>query len=102
MPGLEHRTPDQNAWARFSMSPNTLRVPTNYVLVKSVGPKVLCAVSAETTDAGGWRTFPYPSVPFLNCGGGDRWRRHLSCRSPTCLRLWQLSFLPFGMDTTTL
>ncbi|GFS61641.1 uncharacterized protein TNCV_4312931 [Trichonephila clavipes] len=35
------------------MPPNTLQVHTEYVLVKSV-------------------------VPCLNCGGGDRWCRHLS------------------------
>ncbi|GFS82598.1 uncharacterized protein TNCV_3602311 [Trichonephila clavipes] len=83
------------------MPPNTLRVHTEYVLVKSVGPKVLWAVAAETTGAGDWRIFPSPPVSCLNCGDGDRWCHHLSCRTPTCLRLWQLSFLPFGEDTTT-
>ncbi|GFV56019.1 uncharacterized protein TNCV_2266051 [Trichonephila clavipes] len=62
------------------MPPNTLRVHTEYVLVKSVGPRVLWAVAAETTSAGDWRIFPSPSVPCLNCGGGDRWCRHLSCQ----------------------
>ncbi|GFW85981.1 uncharacterized protein TNCV_1967891 [Trichonephila clavipes] len=38
---LEHRTPDRMAWVRCPMPPNTLRVHTEYVLVKSVGPKVL-------------------------------------------------------------
>ncbi|GFX45165.1 hypothetical protein TNCV_3432131 [Trichonephila clavipes] len=42
---LEHRTPDQKAWVRCQMPPNTLRVHTEYVLVKSVGPKVLWAKS---------------------------------------------------------
>ncbi|GFT53475.1 uncharacterized protein TNCV_3324611 [Trichonephila clavipes] len=42
---LEHWTPDRKAWDRCSMPPNTLRVHTEYVLVKSVGPKVLWAVS---------------------------------------------------------
>ncbi|GFV71360.1 hypothetical protein TNCV_3133511 [Trichonephila clavipes] len=47
--------------------PNILRVHTEYVLVKSVGPKVLWA---EITSAGDWRIFPFPSVPCLNCRGG--------------------------------
>ncbi|GFU03315.1 uncharacterized protein TNCV_3338341 [Trichonephila clavipes] len=42
---LEHRTPDRKAWVRCPMPPNTLRVHTEYVLVKSVGPKVLWAES---------------------------------------------------------
>ncbi|GFW75659.1 hypothetical protein TNCV_4428421 [Trichonephila clavipes] len=60
------------------MSSNTLRVQTGYVLVKSVGPKVLWAVAAGTTGVGGWRIFPSPPVPWQNCGGEDRWCRHLS------------------------
>ncbi|GFT36551.1 uncharacterized protein TNCV_1344991 [Trichonephila clavipes] len=75
---LEHRTPDRKAWARFPMPPNTLRVHTEYVLVKSVGPKVLWEVAAETTSAWGWIIFPSPPAPCLNCGGGDRWCRHQS------------------------
>ncbi|GFU76858.1 transposable element Tc3 transposase [Trichonephila clavipes] len=55
--------------------PNTLRVHAEYVLVKSVGPKVLWA---ESRVQGDWRIFPYPSVPCQNCGGGDRWCRLLS------------------------
>ncbi|GFY15930.1 uncharacterized protein TNCV_1285751 [Trichonephila clavipes] len=54
-----------------SMPPNTLRVHMEYMLIKSVGPKVLWAVVAGTTGAGGWRIFPFPPVPCLNCGGGD-------------------------------
>ncbi|GFU05418.1 uncharacterized protein TNCV_3290711 [Trichonephila clavipes] len=42
---LEHRTPDRKAWFRCPMPPNTLRVYTEYVLVKSVGPEVLWAES---------------------------------------------------------
>ncbi|GFU49166.1 hypothetical protein TNCV_2674691 [Trichonephila clavipes] len=42
---LEHRTPDRKAWARCPMPPNTLRVHTENVLIKSVGPKVLWAES---------------------------------------------------------
>ncbi|GFX65397.1 hypothetical protein TNCV_4475171 [Trichonephila clavipes] len=83
------------------MPPNTLRAHTKYLLVKSVGPKALCAVVAEAMGAGGWKILSSLPVPCLNCGGRDRWWRHLSCRSPTCLKLCQLSFLPFGMDTTT-
>ncbi|GFS57769.1 uncharacterized protein TNCV_2908821 [Trichonephila clavipes] len=42
---LEHRTPDRNAWDRCPMPQNTLRVHTECVLVKSVGPKFLWAES---------------------------------------------------------
>ncbi|GFW20760.1 uncharacterized protein TNCV_1049811 [Trichonephila clavipes] len=42
---LEHRTRDRKAWVQCPMPPNTLRVHTEYVLVKSVGPKVLWAES---------------------------------------------------------
>ncbi|GFS87934.1 uncharacterized protein TNCV_3426841 [Trichonephila clavipes] len=42
---LEHRTPDRKAWIRCPMPPNTLRGHTEYVLVKSAGPKVLWADS---------------------------------------------------------
>ncbi|GFX63793.1 uncharacterized protein TNCV_5032641 [Trichonephila clavipes] len=55
---LEHRTPDRKAWVRYPMPPNTLRVHTEYVLVKSVGPKS-CGQSHERRD---WRIFPSPSV----------------------------------------
>ncbi|GFX50201.1 hypothetical protein TNCV_2782231 [Trichonephila clavipes] len=48
------------------MTPNTLRiVHTEYILVKSVGPKVLWVVAAETTSVGDWRIFPSPPVPCL-------------------------------------
>ncbi|GFT23354.1 uncharacterized protein TNCV_2016421 [Trichonephila clavipes] len=90
------RASDSRPEGLGSMPPITLRVHTEYVLVKSVDPKVLWAAAVEITGAGGWRIFPSPPVPCLNCGGGDRW-----CRIPTCLRLWQLSFLPFGKDTIT-
>ncbi|GFV69616.1 hypothetical protein TNCV_4507311 [Trichonephila clavipes] len=55
---LEHRTPDRKAWVRCTMPPNTLRVHSEYVLVKSVGPKS-CGLSQERRD---WRIFPSPSV----------------------------------------
>ncbi|GFX17799.1 uncharacterized protein TNCV_2292481 [Trichonephila clavipes] len=42
---LEHRTPDRKVWVRCPMPPNTLRVHTENVLVKSVSPKVLWAES---------------------------------------------------------
>ncbi|GFX06387.1 hypothetical protein TNCV_2939151 [Trichonephila clavipes] len=54
-----------------SMPPNTLRVHKEYVLVKSVGSKVLWAVAAETTSAEDCIIFPSPPVSCLNCGGGD-------------------------------
>ncbi|GFW23858.1 hypothetical protein TNCV_945431 [Trichonephila clavipes] len=49
----------------------------------------------------GLENISLPYSPCLNCGDGDKWCCHLSCRSPTCLGLWQLSFLPFGKDTPT-
>ncbi|GFU63305.1 uncharacterized protein TNCV_661391 [Trichonephila clavipes] len=55
------------------MPPNILRVHTEYVLVKSVDPKS-CELSQQRRD---WRIFPSPSVPCRNCGGEDRWCRHL-------------------------
>ncbi|GFU69284.1 hypothetical protein TNCV_3209481 [Trichonephila clavipes] len=58
--------------ASMPVPPNALRVHTEYVLVKSVGPKALWAVTAETTSAVGWRIFPSPPVPCLNWGVGDR------------------------------
>ncbi|GFV38236.1 hypothetical protein TNCV_4792221 [Trichonephila clavipes] len=54
--------------------PNTLQEHTEYVLVKSVGPKVLWA-EHECTKL---EKFPSTSVPCLNCGGGDRWFCHQS------------------------
>ncbi|GFX07785.1 hypothetical protein TNCV_4160541 [Trichonephila clavipes] len=42
---LRHWTPDWKAWFRCPMPPNTLRVLMEYVLVKSVGPKILWAES---------------------------------------------------------
>ncbi|GFU28262.1 uncharacterized protein TNCV_1022471 [Trichonephila clavipes] len=50
------------------------RVHTEYVLVKSVGLKVLWA---ESRVQGTGEYFP-PPVQWQNCGGGDRWCRHPS------------------------
>ncbi|GFY14393.1 uncharacterized protein TNCV_1021581 [Trichonephila clavipes] len=69
------------------MPPNTLRVHTEYVFFKSVDPKVLWVVAAETPMAGDWRIFRSHSVPCLNCGGGDRWCHHLSLRPKTDVHL---------------
>ncbi|GFW48973.1 hypothetical protein TNCV_3901711 [Trichonephila clavipes] len=49
------------------MPSNTFRVHTEYVLVKSVGPKS-CGLSHERRD---WGIFPTPSVPCRKCGGGN-------------------------------
>ncbi|GFS90507.1 uncharacterized protein TNCV_4097111 [Trichonephila clavipes] len=68
------RASDSRPEGLGSMPPNTLRVHTEYVLVKSVGPKS-CGLSHERRD---WRILPSPSVPCRNCGGGDRWCRHLT------------------------
>ncbi|GFV03239.1 uncharacterized protein TNCV_4018361 [Trichonephila clavipes] len=46
-------------------SPNTLRVHTEYVLVKSVGLKS-CGMSHERWD---WRIFPSPLVQCRDWGG---------------------------------
>ncbi|GFT37447.1 uncharacterized protein TNCV_150481 [Trichonephila clavipes] len=40
---LEHWTPDWRACVRCPMLPNNLRVHTEYVLIKRMGPKVLWA-----------------------------------------------------------
>ncbi|GFV12660.1 uncharacterized protein TNCV_1388561 [Trichonephila clavipes] len=70
---LEHRTPDRKAWVQCPMPPNTLRVHTECVIVKAMGSKVLWDESRVQ------RTGEYfPPVPWQNCGGGDRWCRHLS------------------------
>ncbi|GFV53654.1 uncharacterized protein TNCV_1042611 [Trichonephila clavipes] len=71
------RASDSRPEGLGSMPPNTLRVHTEYVLVKSVGPKS-CGLSHERRD---WRIFPSQSVPCRNCGSGDRW-----CRHPSSLR----------------
>ncbi|GFV24393.1 hypothetical protein TNCV_2005761 [Trichonephila clavipes] len=46
-----------------------------YVLVKSAGPKVL---RAESRAQGTGEYFPPLQFPCQNCGGRDRWCRHLS------------------------
>ncbi|GFX81043.1 nitric oxide synthase [Trichonephila clavipes] len=97
--GRQHlvvRASDSRPEGMGSMPSNTFRVHTEYVLVKSVGPKVLWVVAAETTGAGGWRIFPSSSMPKM-------WRSGVS---PSIVRefnlfhrLWQHSFLPFGYFT---
>ncbi|GFV30442.1 uncharacterized protein TNCV_99171 [Trichonephila clavipes] len=52
---------------------NTLRVRKEYMLVKSVGPKVLW-VESRVPGTGEY----FPSVPYLNYEGGDRWWCDLS------------------------
>ncbi|GFW84174.1 hypothetical protein TNCV_4878371 [Trichonephila clavipes] len=54
MGSLVVRASDSRSEGRGSMPPNTLRVNTEYVLVKSV----LWMVTAETKGAGCWRIFP--------------------------------------------
>ncbi|GFV59697.1 hypothetical protein TNCV_1907681 [Trichonephila clavipes] len=82
------------------MPPNTLRVHTEYVLVKSVGLKALWVVEAESTSAGSWRIFLSPPVPCLNLW---RWKSVASPsnfkKSNLSHRLWKHSFLPFGNFT---
>ncbi|GFY33988.1 uncharacterized protein TNCV_4596961 [Trichonephila clavipes] len=78
------------------MPPNTLRVHTEYVLVKSVEPKILWEVTAETTSAGDWTIFPSSPILCLNCGGGDRWCHHLSPISRIGLRKMIMKFEETG------
>ncbi|GFS99013.1 uncharacterized protein TNCV_3896771 [Trichonephila clavipes] len=60
-----------------SMPPNILKVhtPTDTLLKSCGSDQVLVA---ESRVVGDWRILPCPSVPSLNCGGGDRWCLHLS------------------------
>ncbi|GFU60316.1 uncharacterized protein TNCV_3404591 [Trichonephila clavipes] len=53
-----------------SMPPNTLRVHTEYVLVKSAGP-LSCGLNHERRDG---EYFPPLQFTCRNCGGGDRGR----------------------------
>ncbi|GFX54168.1 hypothetical protein TNCV_2338041 [Trichonephila clavipes] len=58
---LEHRTPDRRKpWVRCPMPPKILRVHTEYVLVKSVGPKVLWA----DHECRGQENISLPSSPM--------------------------------------
>ncbi|GFW55663.1 DUF4817 domain-containing protein [Trichonephila clavipes] len=66
---LEHRTHDRKDRARCPVLQNTLRVHTEYVLVKSVGPKVLWAESQ-----GDSRIFP----PSSSMAKMWRWRSVVS------------------------
>ncbi|GFV67960.1 uncharacterized protein TNCV_1872421 [Trichonephila clavipes] len=52
------------------MPPNTLRVHTEYVLVKSVVRSLVGLI----TSAGTGEYFPPLQFPCRNCGGGDRGR----------------------------
>ncbi|GFX64165.1 hypothetical protein TNCV_1507821 [Trichonephila clavipes] len=56
---LEHRTPDRKVWVRGPIPPNTFRVHAEYVLVKSVGPKVLW-VESRVQGAGEY----FPPLQF--------------------------------------
>ncbi|GFX22950.1 hypothetical protein TNCV_2086581 [Trichonephila clavipes] len=64
---LEHRTPDRKAWVRCSMSPNTLRVHTEYVLVN----QWVRSLVGLFTSAGTGEYFPPLQFTCRNCGGGD-------------------------------
>ncbi|GFX07767.1 uncharacterized protein TNCV_4160361 [Trichonephila clavipes] len=57
------------------MPPNTLRVHTECLLVKSVGSKALWA---ESRMQGTGEYFPPIQFHARNCGSGVRWCRHLS------------------------
>ncbi|GFX76651.1 uncharacterized protein TNCV_3163691 [Trichonephila clavipes] len=67
---LDHRTPGRKSCVRCSMSPNTLRVHTQYVLIKSVGPKVFWA---ESRVQGTGEYFspiqPYSKIVEVEMGG---------------------------------
>ncbi|GFT93765.1 hypothetical protein TNCV_2111571 [Trichonephila clavipes] len=67
--------PDRKAWGSMpDAPPNTFQVHTVYVLVKSVGPKVLWL----NHECRGLENTSSPSIPCLNCGAGNRWCRRLS------------------------
>ncbi|GFW38774.1 hypothetical protein TNCV_3881411 [Trichonephila clavipes] len=62
-PGFDagcHQISSEYAWSTCSLN--------QWVRKSCGGPESL----EETTCAGGWRIFPSPPVPYLNCGGGDR------------------------------
>ncbi|GFY29949.1 putative DD41D transposase [Trichonephila clavipes] len=69
------RASDSRPEGLGSMPDATKYPPSTQGVPVLVGPKVLWAESGVQED---WRIFPSPSVPCLNCGGGDRWCRHLS------------------------
>ncbi|GFX52176.1 uncharacterized protein TNCV_548351 [Trichonephila clavipes] len=56
---------DRKAWVRCPIPPNTLLAHTEYVLVKSVGPKVLWTKS-RVQGIGEYSS----SVPWQKSGGG--------------------------------
>ncbi|GFT23384.1 hypothetical protein TNCV_2016571 [Trichonephila clavipes] len=71
----------KKAWVKCPMSPSTLQVHTENVLVKSVGPKVLWAVAAETTSAGAREYFPplqfHASIVEVEIGGVAIYRKEV-------------------------
>ncbi|GFX50775.1 general transcription factor II-I repeat domain-containing protein 2 [Trichonephila clavipes] len=77
--GLSHERRNWRIFHSPSVHAEIVEVETGDVaIVKSVDPKVLWVVAAETTSARDWRIVPFPSAPGLNCEGGGRWCRHLS------------------------
>ncbi|GFW73442.1 hypothetical protein TNCV_2801061 [Trichonephila clavipes] len=66
----------------------TLRVHMEYVIVESVGSKVLGEVAAKTTIVGDWRKLPSPPVPWLNLGGGGVVSPCIVLKSKLSHRLW--------------
>ncbi|GFX29322.1 hypothetical protein TNCV_3218561 [Trichonephila clavipes] len=86
-PGLEHRSPGLGFDARsHQIASEYTRRRARYI-------------SRSESPVGGrsrnhrcrvLENISLPSSPCPNCGGRDRLCRHLSCRSPNCLRLWQL------------
>ncbi|GFU81802.1 RNase H domain-containing protein [Trichonephila clavipes] len=59
-----------------------------------------CDPSCNNHERRDWRIFPSPSVPCRNCGGGDRWCRHLSSLQGISLRKIVLSPVWFSRQTT--
>ncbi|GFT26200.1 hypothetical protein TNCV_1544111 [Trichonephila clavipes] len=68
---LEQQISDRKPWVRCPMPPNTLRVHTENVLVKSVGPKVLWA----DHECRGVENISLPSSPMAKLW---RWRKVVS------------------------
>ncbi|GFX67228.1 hypothetical protein TNCV_2185751 [Trichonephila clavipes] len=74
---LMARAPDSGLEGLSSMNvpPNTLGVHTQNTC--SLNQRFGSLVGL-IRSAGNWRKFISTLVPCLNCGGGDRWWRHLS------------------------
>ncbi|GFX64912.1 hypothetical protein TNCV_450501 [Trichonephila clavipes] len=90
------RASDSRLEGLGSMLDATKCPPSTHGVGARSGSESLVGGLSRNHGCRGWRIFPYPPVLGLNCRGGDRWCHHLSCRSSTCLRLWQFHSFPSG------